>query len=1042
MNKGHTPHLRPVTLLLTALLLLSLVTPAFAAKHQRETVRVGFFEMDGYHMIDENGNRSGYGYDLLQLASRYMDYNYEYVGYDKGWNDMLQMLHDGEIDMLTSAYLTDDRPDDFAFSKPVGTSSAMLTTNADNTALISGDYDGYDGLRIGMLSGNSLNRDMAEFAELNRFSFTPVYFTLTSALEQALQDGEVDAILTGSMRSHEEERVLETIGSHDFYVMVRKEDTLLLQRINYAIDQLNAVEGDWMTTLTSRYYTHSGTKDLHFTPEEKRIIQDYFAGRKTLTVAVCTDKKPYAYEEDGKARGIMVDYFAKLAAYATIPYEIIVPESREEYIQWIENKAADVFLDGRYQNLSQLENLGMCVSAPYTTMHMAMVTRRDFDGNVNTLAVSGSQGAFGIDDGLAATAQRLMVPDREAAMNAVLSGRADATYVYLYTAQQFVNQDERGLLTYTLLDEPTYDYHLLFTDNVDRQLAGIFTKAIYAMSDGTFEDIASHYTTYKAGDVDFITWAKIHPLPVLLIGFSMALVAFLLYMMISQFVNQDERGLLTYTLLDEPTYDYHLLFTDNVDRQLAGIFTKAIYAMSDGTFEDIASHYTTYKAGDVDFITWAKIHPLPVLLIGFSMALVAFLLYMMISRRKRVKREIQRADQMMALAEQAERANRAKSDFLANMTHDIRTPMNAIVGFADLMTYSMDDPEKLRDYIQKIKFSGRHLLTLIDEALDMSRIEANQLALRPEPVSLREQLQQTATIITVSADEKGQDFAISESGVLHDSVVVDSGRLRQILLNLLSNAVKYTQDGGRIRLDVEELPCDTEGSGLYRFTVTDNGCGMSPKLLSRIFEPFVRGEASVTNKIQGTGLGMPITKTLVEAMGGTIGVESTVGEGSRFTILLTLPFAPEQEAAVAPETVTPPGGLEGRRFLCAEDNELNAEILAATLEMYGAACTICSDGKEIVMAFQDVKEGEYDAILMDIQMPRMNGLEAARAIRRSDNPLGASIPIFAMTANTSPEDVQRSLDVGMNAHLVKPISAEALENAVDTFCRPQEGETE
>lgn len=944
MNKGHTPHLRPVTLLLTALLLLSLVTPAFAAKHQRETVRVGFFEMDGYHMIDENGNRSGYGYDLLQLASRYMDYNYEYVGYDKGWNDMLQMLHDGEIDMLTSAYLTDDRPDDFAFSKPVGTSSAMLTTNADNTTLISGDYDGYDGLRIGMLSGNSLNRDMAEFAELNRFSFTPVYFTLTSALEQALQDGEVDAILTGSMRSHEEERVLETIGSHDFYVMVRKEDTLLLQRINYAIDQLNAVEGDWMTTLTSRYYTHSGTKDLHFTPEEKRIIQDYFAGRKTLTVAVCTDKKPYAYEEDGKARGIMVDYFAKLAAYATIPYEIIVPESREEYIQWIENKAADVFLDGRYQNLSQLENLGMCVSAPYTTMHMAMVTRRDFDGNVNTLAVSGSQGAFGIDDGLAATAQRLMVPDREAAMNAVLSGRADATYVYLYTAQQFVNQDERGLLTYTLLDEPTYDYHLLFTDNVDRQLAGIFTKAIYAMSDGTFEDIASHYTTYKAGDVDFITWAKIHPLPVLLIG--------------------------------------------------------------------------------------------------FSMALVAFLLYMMISRRKRVKREIQRADQMMALAEQAERANRAKSDFLANMTHDIRTPMNAIVGFADLMTYSMDDPETLRDYIQKIKFSGRHLLTLIDEALDMSRIEANQLALRPEPVSLREQLQQTATIITVSADEKGQDFAISESGVLHDSVVVDSGRLRQILLNLLSNAVKYTQDGGRIRLDVEELPCDTEGSGLYRFTVTDNGCGMSPKLLSRIFEPFVRGEASVTNKIQGTGLGMPITKTLVEAMGGTIGVESTVGEGSRFTILLTLPFAPEQEAAVAPETVTPPGGLEGRRFLCAEDNELNAEILAATLEMYGAACTICSDGKEIVMAFQDVKEGEYDAILMDIQMPRMNGLEAARAIRRSDNPLGASIPIFAMTANTSPEDVQRSLDVGMNAHLVKPISAEALENAVDTFCRPQEGETE
>lgn len=943
MKKGHTVHLRPMALLLGALLLLSLVTPALATE-ERETIRVGFFEMDGYHMMDEDGNRSGYGYDLLQLASRYMNYHYEYVGYEKGWGDMLQMLDDGEIDILTSAYLTDERMEDFAFSKPVGTSSAMLTVSETNTTLVSGDYHAYNGMRIGMLRGNSLNRDFGEYAELNHFTFTPVYYELTSELESALDSGIVDAAITSSMRNTQGERVLEMIGSYEFYVVVRKEDTVLLHRINYAIDQLNAVEGDWKATLTNRYYTHSDGKDLHFTPDEKRIIQDYFAGRKTLTVSVCTDKKPYAYVENGQAKGIMVDYFAKLAAYATIPYEIIVPADREEYVQFIENRTADVYLDGRYQSLSQIEDMGMSVSAPYTTMHLAMVTRRDFDGTVNTLAVSDSQGAFGIDDGLLANANRILVPDRETAMEKVLAGQAEATFVYLYTAQQFVNQDERGLLTYTLMDEPTYDYHLMFSDNVTQELAGIFTKAIYAMPDGTFEDIASHYTTYKAGDVDFVTWAKIHPLPVLLIG--------------------------------------------------------------------------------------------------FSVLLVAFLLYMMITRRKRVRLEIRRADQMAALAEQAEKASRAKSDFLANMTHDIRTPMNAIVGFADLMTYSLDDPEKLRDYIQKIKFSGRHLLTLIDEALDMSRIEANQLALRPEVVSLRDQLQQTATLVTVSADEKGQHFTVHDDGVTHDGVMVDSGRLRQILLNLLTNAVKYTPDGGTIRLDVEELPCGTEGSGVYRFTVTDNGCGMSPKLLERIFEPFVRGEASVTNKIQGTGLGMPITKTLVEAMGGTIDVESTVGEGSRFLITLTLPFAPQQETEITADTASHKGGLNGRRFLCAEDNALNAEILEATLEMYGASCTICSDGKEIVMAFQDVKEGEYDAILMDIQMPRMNGLEAARAIRRSDNPLGAAIPIFAMTANTSPEDVQRSLDVGMNTHLVKPINAVALENAVGTFCPAREGETE
>lgn len=507
---------------------------------------------------------------------------------------------------------------------------------------------------------------------------------------------------------------------------------------------------------------------------------------------------------------------------------------------------------------------------------------------------------------------------------------------------------------------------------------------------------------------------------------------------------------------------------------------------------------------------------------------------------------------------QAESSNHAKSDFLANMSHDIRTPMNAIVGITNLMEQGATSPERLADYIQKIKLASNHMLSLINDILDMSKIESDKVELQLVPVSLAEQINQVDNIIRAQANEHHHEFHIFVNDLRHEYLVADGVRLRQTILNLLSNAVKYTPDGGRIELNITELDSSDADRARLVFGVTDTGVGMDEGFLEHIFDPFSRAESSGTNKVQGTGLGMAITKNIVELMGGSIEVESALGKGSKFTVVLDLAIDkdasydigvermllvhgeqrlernirlrceeagivldvaksvedacagtsarnadvillagyvddPALEASVAAlreaagengplifcidcalrgqvvqrivaagadgfvsrpfflaelegvvrrahgSTTAPASGasvLNGMRFLCAEDNQLNAEILSALLEMSGASCEICPDGVAIVERFAGVKPGEFDAILMDVQMPRMNGLEATRAIRMGANPLGAVIPIIAMTANAFSEDVRSSLEAGMTAHTSKPIDMSLLEKTMEKLIAP------
>ncbi len=396
----------------------------------------------------------------------------------------------------------------------------------------------------------------------------------------------------------------------------------------------------------------------------------------------------------------------------------------------------------------------------------------------------------------------------------------------------------------------------------------------------------------------------------------------------------------------------------------------------------------------------------------------------------------------------AEEANKAKSSFLSNMSHDIRTPMNAIVGFSALLARDADNADKVREYTRKITSSSQHLLGLINDILDISKIEAGKTTLNLSNESMVDLIDNIDSIIRPQMKAKGHTFEIHNEGLEHVQVVMDKLRLNQILLNLLSNAVKYTPDGGHVTLTVQELPQFTKQLAHFRIIVADDGYGMSEEYVEKIFQAFTREEDSVTNKIQGTGLGMAITKNLLDLMGGKISVESEKGKGSTFTVDLELQIGEQKADSVhvhGQDSGTEADGgeqgvLHGMHILVAEDNEINAEILGELLDMEGATCDICENGRLVVDTFEKSVPGRYQIVLMDVQMPVMNGYDATRAIRDSGHPLALSIPIIAMTANAFAEDIRDALEAGMNAHVAKPVDMTVLERTVRAVLEAQDAE--
>ena len=470
------------------------------------------------------------------------------------------------------------------------------------------------------------------------------------------------------------------------------------------------------------------------------------------------------------------------------------------------------------------------------------------------------------------------------------------------------------------------------------------------------------------------------------------------------------------------------------NRSLLSILNKTIKAMPTNMLTGSIAMYRSSmrKVTLSDFI---KDNFVMVLLVS-SIAIAAVLLTILKLLRKARKAEAaarkaandtQELNAKLQVAvEKAESANRAKSTFLFNMSHDIRTPMNAIIGYADLASRHLDDPAKLEKYMENIQVCGQNLLMLLNNVLDLARIENDKTEIEYTVSDVEKDFRNCIAMFQNQADSKGQTLTVTTQ-LLYPYVYVDIPHLTEICTNLVSNAVKYTGAGGTIHCDVTQKPGEKEGWCNTVITVADNGIGMSQEFQKHIFEPFEREHTSTVSKVEGSGIGMGIVKKLVGLMGGTVEVESKIGVGSTFTVTIPCRVASEDDTQAKRETtLSDKKSLSGVKILLAEDNDLNAEIAAELLQEEGCTVDRAKDGVECVDLLEKAANGTYQLILMDIQMPVLNGYDAAKKIRRMGDPQKAGIPIIAMTANAFSEDKQAALDAGMNDHVAKPINMNVL----------------
>lgn len=920
----------------TLFILLTTIAPAAGEPtHERRTVRVGVLAQDGLCQKDVNGRLHGYTIDLWHMANRYMDVKIEFVGYGKSWNELIQMLQNGELDILTNAQKSPEREQTFAFTKPTGITSGLLNVRADNTKFVAGDYATYNGMRIGTFRNDRSYELFQKWAQEKGFTYQTIFYDTSSELYAALHKGEVEAIIANSFRKPDGERTLNMFYTNNIYGIVRKDDTQLLNEFNYAINQMNANEGDWVHRLIYKYVNQASAVQTTFSQREQELIRQYQSGEKKLVVGVWTDRAPLSYVENGKLKGILPDLFAKIMQKADIPYTIKLPKDKADYEKMCLDGSVDVIMDWRHDNIPLAEERDYALSKKYLDTRIVLLKRNTLKEQPHTFAVERTTRLSNVEEKLVDDANVFLTNNVDESVRAVAYGKADATYLYYYMALYYLNQGSYKNLVYEILDNPGPDVHIAFTTGVNHELSGIISKCISQISNEERTQIINKYTTFQPQDMDFVTYISYNP-------------------------------------------------------QLTLLFFFIILAIS----------------------------------LGF------LLMYMRLHEKKRLLAQEQAyAVKQEQLAEAAQAASKSKTSFLFNMSHDIRTPMNAIIGFANLAQNAKCSTEQMHNYLSKILVASQHLLSLINDILEMSRIESGKITLEPVPTSWSETMQELHTIMQEQIESKKQSFTISIAPLTHDYVMIDKLRMEQVLVNLVSNASKYTPENGSIRVKLAQYPAAKPNHAIYKISVIDNGMGMSEDFVKKIFSPFERANSTTVSKIQGTGLGMSITKSIIDLANGTIDVKSKLGEGTEIIVAVTLCLCTDAEIATLnakqldnPQAQAEQPDFKGKRLLVVEDNKLNREITVTILEQTGIITEQAEDGSVAVKMVQEAAPGYYDLILMDIQMPIMDGYEATKQIRALPDKRLAQLPIIAVSANAFEEDKKASLAAGMDGHIAKPIN--------------------
>ena len=937
--------------------LLGFAMPVYAAdggKATLRTLRVGFYAYTGYHIMDADGNRSGYAYETLQDMAEYENLNYEYLGYDCDVNEIMAMLENGEVDIVPMLRKTPEREERFDFSaEPISNIATMLTVKAGNRSIVAGDYSTYDGMIVGVSRlGNGRNDSFKAYAEEHGFRYTLVSYDTDEELSSALRTGEITAAVSNRMRQTKNEWIIDTFDVQDSYIAVRKGDTATLRLVNNAIAAMNRDDPSWRTTLFNKYYTGSHTSSkIYLTDAEENYVTACNNAGTEFTVLVNPDRYPYSYmTPDGVPTGIMVDIFKKAAGRARLRYKFLKPADRSEYKAMLADGQADFVID-LTDDLSQAEDYGYKLTDSYLSAEFSWVLLRRHSGALNRIAVAYDFSPSALEmPGLSDTAHVEYLDSFDDCLAAVRTGTVDAYYTYTYQAERTVFDDTHNELRSMLSDEQR-NFCVGVRQDYDVLLRTVLNKSI-----------------------------------------------------------------------------------DSLTRTEIGTITNAYVNLGQQPFSLTRLAYQ-YPA---------------IIVLTCLCVLVTAVCIALVIRAQRFRAETEKA------LRKAEEASVAKTEFLSNMSHDIRTPINGIMGMLDIAEDNFDNKARVRDCMTKMRGAASHLLSLINDVLDMTKIESGNMQMLDTSFDLRALLESCCSIVEGQIVDRHMTFTKQIGPFWHPYLIGSELHIRQVLINILSNAVKYTPDGGEINFRAKETLFE-EGLVHLRMEIKDNGIGMSEEFLQHIFEPFTQEQRSSRTHYKGTGLGMAITKKLVDQMHGSLDVESEPGKGSTFIVRLSLPVgtrpkaepsvvvrhaasaaasgsswddasaAGAETAAAAPaaaETVLP---LAGLHLLLAEDNELNSEIATALLEEQGASITAVENGRLALEAIQNAAPRTYDAILMDVMMPEMNGLEATRCIRAFEGKgPGEGTPIIAMTANVFADDVKACLDAGMNSHVGKPLDMKVL----------------
>ena len=900
----HTAVLVIVACLLT---IMSAAMPV-VAEASGSKIHVGWYDNGTSSAnISESVGSHGYYYEYLQALSQYT--NWEYVYVPGTWEECMERLRTGEIDIMGFVSKTPDREKHYAYpALPMAVLQGLLVTADDDERLGYNDYKAFNNITVGTFRGNSFQSDFDRFCEEHGINVKYKVFKSIADIPAALRSRTIDAAVVGDEDKTENERVIASFSIQDRFFVTNAKNRKLFEELSSSMKQVNVFCPDMNTDLYHKYFSMNSHGKPLFTAEEQAFI------RKHPKIIVMYDAywPPIEYRdnETKKYKGISPEIFHLLGEKCGI--EFIADDDTSTSGETL-SRLAD----------SEPENQLTTISYNYhwADVHNVRITQPFFSS------------------GIVKVGRNFNAPHPVVAVN------------------------KKAFFTYLMKDDLARATQVHFGKQLERFDAVLNGKVDYTYCTAAQ---ASYYLSLPK-------YSKLNSQEV--VGYEQKIC---------------------------------ISISKNSDPALMSIISKSLASISSDEMNKIIQSNTqiVHEPTVADFIYNHRGISLTIA-VAFILLITFALVQIQTNKLKRVA---------------SEKASRAKSDFLSQMSHDMRTPLNSIIGMTSLAIDAKDDPEKSTSYMRQVEISGKYLLSLINDVLDMSAIEAGKLKLVEMPFDLKKLIDTIYATFEQQCAMKNLKFdiqVISQPDVL---LIGDHLRLNQILVNLLSNAYKFTEHGN-IRLCVEQV--GTQGDRVVmRFIVSDTGCGMSDNMRSRLFQPFEQESASSAQEHKGSGLGLSIVNNLVTLMKGNIEAASHKGKGTSFTVVL--PFGRSHEQQERSEAQTISCDLTGHRVLIVEDNAMNRVVASGLLQKAGVLCDMAVNGKDGAAKFLESKRGTYDAILMDIQMPVMDGYEATEAIRSSSHPEAADIPIIAMTANAFTEDVAKAVSIGMNAHVAKPIELDVL----------------